>query len=687
MQPIKLRLRNFCQYKDFTYHYTPGICGITGNNGRGKSNFIDAGQYFAITGEAPDGKTKSELLQWGADSGYTEFTFSADGIEHVLTRQLDGSKAKLEWSVYGESSTLVKQSDINKRMQELLGMTYDVFKETCFVSQGKFLEIIDANHSNRMGYFTKICGVAKAEQLRSILQGSINELPLHPDRSDEIKQVEGEFTILQADFNKLESAYLCTSTRKNMLEPAYNSAITILGLPSEVVYQSNIQKASEAVKLAESKLQEFTKTNELTVVEECTQPTEDDMLKNGAYMSLKQLKDAKSWAYAELAKFKKECPAVVEKPTEELRNSIYELEKRYAEMAATYKMAVQGVCPTCKREYTFTTDPTIIKKEYEAVGKELKDSKEKWQTLALNYSNYLTAKANYDSKLAVLDNKYTEACSTITITEELLTNFDKLAYEQQKANYANYKAYKDKCKQFEVELRKLENDVELSKSKLEQAISVKYASAAEYTKATEDFKEYVKLKEDLVKLVAEKSAHSKLVQMQQLRLTELKAKQIQFETVGKVRRELEVCRDVLHRDNLPKLVMRRLLVALNVRLGYYLEQFKTNFAARLDDDFCFLCDFTNGQFGKSAKALSGGQKVALALAFRFALSDVLGSSVPLLVMDEPTVFLDEVNVESVRDVLDNARKYVEKGTYVMVATHAQELKSGFTKLVEIGDTE
>ena len=41
-------LKNFGQHKDLSIDLLPGITGILGGNGSGKSTFADAGLYFSI---------------------------------------------------------------------------------------------------------------------------------------------------------------------------------------------------------------------------------------------------------------------------------------------------------------------------------------------------------------------------------------------------------------------------------------------------------------------------------------------------------------------------------------------------------------------------------------------------------------------------------------------------------------
>ena len=145
-------------------------------------------------------------------------------------------------------------------------------------------------------------------------------------------------------------------------------------------------------------------------------------------------------------------------------------------------------------------------------------------------------------------------------------------------------------------------------------------------------------------------------------------------------------REVLHRDNLPTLVMQRLLFGVNTLLDQYMSVFDTSFTAYMDETFDFRCSFED-QADMPARVLSGGQKVVLALAFKFAVSDLMAGSAPVLVLDEPTVFLDDINLPLLAQVLTKARAFAEKGVYVLISTHEPMLMPCFSGLLDIGQVK
>ena len=77
--------------------------------------------------------------------------------------------------------------------------------------------------------------------------------------------------------------------------------------------------------------------------------------------------------------------------------------------------------------------------------------------------------------------------------------------------------------------------------------------------------------------------------------------------------------------------------------------------------------------------LSGGEIIALGLAFRLALSMfMIRGRIPLLILDEPTQFLDE---ERRRKLVDVTTNYLRKIPQVIIVSHDEELKDAADRVI------
>jgi len=78
--------------------------------------------------------------------------------------------------------------------------------------------------------------------------------------------------------------------------------------------------------------------------------------------------------------------------------------------------------------------------------------------------------------------------------------------------------------------------------------------------------------------------------------------------------------------------------------------------------------------------LSGGERIALALAFRLALSLYLAGEMSLLILDEPTPYLDE---ERRRRLVDIMGRYLRKIPQVIIVSHDEELKDAADRVIRV----
>ncbi len=78
--------------------------------------------------------------------------------------------------------------------------------------------------------------------------------------------------------------------------------------------------------------------------------------------------------------------------------------------------------------------------------------------------------------------------------------------------------------------------------------------------------------------------------------------------------------------------------------------------------------------------LSGGERIALGLAFRLALSLYLAGDMSLLILDEPTPYLDD---ERRRRLVDIMSRYLRKIPQVIVVSHDEELKDAADHVIRV----
>jgi DNA repair exonuclease SbcCD ATPase subunit len=140
-----------------------------------------------------------------------------------------------------------------------------------------------------------------------------------------------------------------------------------------------------------------------------------------------------------------------------------------------------------------------------------------------------------------------------------------------------------------------------------------------------------------------------------------------------VRSHLDDLKSIMHRDNLPKHLTVNYLRSTVKKLNGYLDDFSVKFSVMVDDDLTFWATLSDGTV-IAASRLSGGEKVVLSLAFRLAVQSDL-NGINLLVLDEPTVCLDDDNIACLEKAFDRLRAMSKSsGLQVIVVSHESAIE-------------
>lgn len=680
MVPLGFRLKNFCQQKDTSVNYNFGITGLIGNNGHGKSNLIDAGQFFAWTGQVTKDK-KEDYLSWGASSGFTQAFFIEGNKTYTLTRNLHNAGCSLKWEdSTGNTGEEKGIKVVDKILEEdILGMPFDVFRESKFCAQTSLIEILNMTSAKRLEYFQRLAGVQRAEILRGILLTKSNELPNIIDVSADIQQLEK--TIADAE-NTAANAE--KEMKRWTAELPAEGAVEALGRISQTLktkrraeqVEHEISSYRKDIQAKEDELKQLDIPADLKPVEGPT--TEDVLAAQHLSFIAQNLENAQA-----LTKQLKSLivPAELAKPDTKVLEDFRDM---LAAQRPIYEMAKSGVCPTCKRSYTFEEDPTLVIRRFEDAEKlfveasaDLQRQQTAYQKNNADIVRALASRESLEKQLATLQADTQRRQSAIP------ADFDIVKYKEKSRLFDDWRKIQSRIAQVKQKHELLTKGIlsaQLCISKLEQE------SVLTDEEATQLMQEKSTIEHVLTQL---KTLQQTQVSMQALvlssksQLQRLLKQQQQFQVYNKIRNCLEGARSYLHRDVLPKFVMSRLLNGMNSCLAYYLARFNAPYSARIDENFQFKVCFRRSSGEVNASRLSGGESVALVVAFRFALAELLGKAFPLLVMDEPTAWLDQEKKQVMVDVLKTAKGFAEKGSYVFVVTHDHILLPAMTRTLEI----
>lgn len=210
-----LRLKNWCQHKSLTVHFRPGINGILGRNGKGKSNLLDA-LRFVLTGESINDGVKTDNLTWGEKKGSVTLDFVAGDTRYELIRHIDSPKVTLTWN----DEKLTKDKEVAAELVKLFKATSKTMNDNVLIPQGKINEILNSKPAERIKEFQATFGLTRMEQAYQLLGSEVNSFTVNPQLPAQLLELVNLVLQTRKDYEELgakaDSAVGCIAA----LEPA-----------------------------------------------------------------------------------------------------------------------------------------------------------------------------------------------------------------------------------------------------------------------------------------------------------------------------------------------------------------------------------------------------------------------------------------------------------------------------------
>ncbi len=218
MRPLKLTIAGFGPYAgvqelDFEALGRSGLYLIAGDTGAGKTTIFDA-LTFALFGEASGGSRKSDMLRSkyarAEDPTYVELTFTYAGQTYTVRRNptydrinlkkkdatdLVEQKADAQLTL-PDGSVVTKLKDVNRAVQEIIGLSREQFAQVCMISQGDFRRLLEADTETRKKIFKDIFGTGLYADLQTRLK-------------DEASALDGQMTEARRSIRQYTEGMVC----------------------------------------------------------------------------------------------------------------------------------------------------------------------------------------------------------------------------------------------------------------------------------------------------------------------------------------------------------------------------------------------------------------------------------------------------------------------------------------------
>ena len=777
----RVALSNFTVHDELEVEFRPGINGILGRNGTGKSSLLDAIR-FAITGESIGTGGVAANVRFGARTSKVSLTFTHAAHQYEIVRSFG---VKTTQRLTGPGLDLTKQAEINRALEDILGASIDALLSNVFVPQGAIESILYSTDTQRLKEIQRTIGLTRIqdaekammvmlakhqptigllEQMQSAA-GSLaeSETALKEARS-KLSVVEAHIAALMPD--KLRFDHIGLSIQQNakaaVLKERLSVAVTrvteldakITGLETVLAEQSSsFSELSEQNRLA---VQFDNQTLRYRAAIEAQQVTSDRIAR--LELELASLSEPDRQVIGQLSEQIADCMARRSNlaaiqagtqprprlPPEEtvlaslaaLREPVpvrfereQELVFQIDQLEHHLRVFASGTCPTCLRPLD-QHDPRALQAELGRARDELSVGREqaRKETERLR-AQFLSERSALEARVKEFDRAASEALRTslqkvdakiltlreqLRLAEQLIKQYDGLVKELSTLRgtlspvippqdpglpYAT-DIIRSRFKEAENGLRALRDQLETARADRTVANGLVGRLRGEIDSLQLDELSYTE--DELNGLRESAGKVSALTQTRQEFATEVavgetRAAQYRplYERLAQQYRAEEIetgwhqlcrrVRDIMHVSGLPKLLMRDYSVILNRRIQYYLDTWQAPFRLRIDPDneMAFVAEFPDGRSFQASR-LSGGQKVVASTSFRLAMADTFARSVGVLVLDEPSNYLDTDNITHLQQLLLRLRETAgHTGRQLFVVTHEESLVGFFDHTITL----
>lgn len=666
----RLEINNIRSYKHEETSFPSGSILLSGDIGSGKTTILLAIE-FALFGLQP-GQRGSSLLSNGENEGGVVLELEVDGKEVIIERTLRRGNKSINQETSSITIEGVKEdlsvTELKSRVLDLLNYPPEFIKKnnllyryTVYSPQEEMKQIILEDPETRLNVLRHIFGIEKYKKIRENLQILTARL-------------REQAKIIQAEIKPLEENKISLASQKefaNLLVNKISNRENVL--KDKIFSRKSLEKERDELSKNIEQKQKFEKEIEKTTIMVA--------YKNKEYATMgKEILDLEKKISQDPVFDQKEFAKVIHSLSE-ARARIEALNKAYIEVSSSLQSLEAKkkldlgkkerifniqMCPTCLQDVSETHKHNILNEtenELASINKEISkliDRKKELDSVLVSEKKSLSEFEELQRHLELIRASSLSRETAITRIKELTK-----ARDDVKSDTELLEKHIVLLKQSSLEFSKYENLFRLKEGELKAAFQAEKNSEIELAELRKELelirKESNKLEEEISKKQLSKVKLNRLLETEKWLSTEF--------------------------SNLVAFTERNIMLKLRRDFSRFFNHWfgmltPDSFFVHLDETFTPIV--TQGDFELDYAFLSGGERTAIALAYRLALNQIINSlystirTKNIIILDEPTDGFSSQQLDKVRDILQELN--IDQ---LIIVSHEQKIESFVDTVIRV----
>ncbi len=206
-------IENFRSHRKSRITFDQGISVIVGENGSGKTSILDAVNYALFKSKPNKDINADDLIRRGSEEAVVSVRFHQNGRVYRVKRGRKKGRASGSafYQITGKKEvTKVKgEGDITREVEDVLGITGELFTSAIYIKQGELDSLISATPSSRKEIVGKLLGAQDLEtaheNMLEIVREYENRAGMLAQAAEGIKRTAGRIFEKREELNRLKS--------------------------------------------------------------------------------------------------------------------------------------------------------------------------------------------------------------------------------------------------------------------------------------------------------------------------------------------------------------------------------------------------------------------------------------------------------------------------------------------------